>query len=208
MKIGDQITLGNYAGEPVVWQVIAEKEGRFLLLSTHVLEIRPMHPTDTSLEQKPGASYYETDWKTCELRQWLNGEFAASFTEEELAHIPAVSVSYVEIYKTLHSFFQGEEKVEDRFFPLSEEELKKYVPSEGDRVAVLSDHAKTQFTKAVPYRAWGSWWLRTSVRYGYGAHCKYVNNCVRSEKLLGTVISETAVWSAEVGVRPAMWYMP
>lgn len=206
MKINDQITLGNYAGEPIEWQVIAEAEGRVLLLSRKVLEIRPFHPVDESEKQNPAQGYYETDWKSCELRSWLNGEFAAAaFSQEELARIPSSSVTYNQIYKTLHSFFQGEKQTEDKIFLLSEVQLQKYLPNEADRAAILTDHAQAQL-KACPHRAWGSWWLCASVRYGYGAHCKYVNNCVRDGKFLGTTIGETAVWAGDVGVRPAMWY--
>lgn len=207
MNIGDQITFGNYCGEPIEWQVIAEKEGRFLLLSTHVLEIRPFHPVDESEKQNPAQGYYETDWESCELRQWLNGEFAAAFSGEELAHIPSTAVTYTQIYKTLYSFFRGEKQTEDRIFLLSEDQLKKHLPNEADRAAILTDHAKAQLNPC-PYRAWGSWWLCESVRYGYGAHCKYVNNSVWGEKILGTVIGEASVWSTDVGVRPALWYKP
>ena len=208
MKTGETIILGNYAGEPIQWQVIAEKDGAFLLLSRKVLEIRPLHPVDESEKQNPAEGYYETDWESCELRQWLNGEFAAAaFSGEELAHIPSTSVTFTRIYKTLYSFFRGESTAEDRIFLLSEDQMKKYLPSEADRAAILTDHAKAQL-KACPHRAWGSWWLCESVHYGYGAHCRYVNNCVWNEKFLGTTLGEAAVWSNDVGIRPALWYKP
>ena len=204
MKINDQIILGNYAGEPIEWQVIAEADGRFLLLSRKVLEIRPIHPVDESEKQNPAQGYYETDWESCELRSWLNGDFAAAaFSEEELSHITASAVPYNRCYMTLHSFLRGEGETEDRIFLLNEAQLKSHLPKEADRAAILTDHAKEQL-KACPHRAWGSWWLCESVRYG--AHCKYVNNCVRDGKFLGTTIGEAAVWAGDVGVRPAMWY--
>lgn len=208
MKINDQIILGNFAGEPIVWQVIAEADGAFLLLSRKVLEIRPFHPVDESGKQNPAQGYYETDWESCELRRWLNGKFAAAaFSEEDLSHITAATVPYNRFYMTLHSFFRGEGETEDRIFLLSEAQLKRHLPKEADRAAILTNHAQAQ-RKACPHRAWGSWWLCESVRYGYGAHCKYVNNCVRDGKFLGTTIGEAAVWAGDVGVRPAMWYKP
>ena len=208
MQTGETVILGNYAGEPIEWLAIAEKDGSFLLLSTHVLEIRPFHPVDESEGQDSAEGYYETDWESCELRQWLNGEFAAAaFSGEELARIPGTAVTYTRIYKTLYSFFRGEAQTEDKLFLLSAAQLKKYLPSEANRAAILTDHAMAQL-KACPHRAWGSWWLCESVHFGYGAHCRYVNNCVWNEKFLGTTLGETAVWSGDVGVRPAMWYKP
>lgn len=208
MRTGETVILGNYAGESIEWLAIAEKDGAFLLLSKKVLEIRPLHPVDESEKQNPAESYYETDWESCELRQWLNGEFAAAaFSEEELSRIIPTTVPYKRIYKTLYSFFRGEGETEDRIFLLSEDQLKTHLPNEADRAAILTDHAKAQL-KACPYRAWGSWWLCESVRYGYGAHCKYVNNSVWGEKFLGTVLSEASVWATDVGVRPALWYKP
>lgn len=210
MEIADQIILGNYAGQPVVWMVIGEKNGRFLLLSRDVLDYRPYHPVDTSREHI-GEDYYETNWGDCELRQWLNGEFArTAFTAEELTHIPVVTVDHPSIYRTLHSFFSGREQVEDRIFLLSEEEVNRYLTNKTDRLALLTDYAHSQAKDkdVCPLRNYGAYWLRNTVNSGYGAHARYIYNSVFRDKLLGGLVESATVWSTDVGVRPAMWYQP
>lgn len=210
MNIGERITLGNHGAEPIVWKAIAREDSRYLLLSERVLDYRPFHPVDIS--QSMGyKDYYETDWGNCELRSWLNGEFADSaFSAEELAHIPTVTVEYNTVYKTLHSFYRGTEKSEDRIFLLSEEECRKYLSDEDDRVARLTEYARTQAQDVCPQRNYGAWWLRTIIRDGYGGHSLYVYNFVRDGQLVSAILSPTGAeaWSRDVGVRPAMWYQP
>lgn len=208
MKLADQITLGTYAGQPIVWKAIGEKDGRFLLLSRDVLDYRPFHPVDTS-EGMGAKSYDETNWGDCELRQWLNGTFAqTAFTVEELAHIPVVTVAYPTIYKTLHSFFRGTGQVENQIFLLSEEEVKQYLTEENDRLALLTDYARSRAKDVCPLRNYGAYWLRTTERMGYGAHAQYIYNSVFRDKLLGASVGAAGVWSTDIGVRPAMWYQP
>lgn len=210
MNIGDQITLGIYAGDAVVWKAIAEENGRFLLLSEKVLDYRPFHPVDIS-EKLSGQEYYETNWGSCELRQWLNGAFFSNtFAAEEAAHIPAVSVTHPSYYMTLYSSFPGTGQTEDRIFLLSKEEVEQYLPKQSDRAALLTEYARGQARDVCALRNYGAWWLRTTVRNGYGAHCLYVYNSVHREKFLGAIISSmgAGVWSTDVGVRPAMWYQP
>lgn len=155
--------------------------------------------------------YYETNWGSCELRSWLNGEFAAAaFAEEELARIPVVTVSHPKYYKTLYSFFFGDATCEDRVFLLSKQEVERYLTDENDMAARLTDYALAQARESdvCALRNYGSWWLRTTVRQGYGAHCFYIYNSVHNGKPLGPMVSPMGaeVWSRDVGVRPAMWY--
>lgn len=213
MNIGDRITVGVWAGEPIVWKAIEQQKGRFLLLSEKVLEYRPFHPVDTS-EGMGAKSYYETNWGSCELRSWLNGEFCtAAFTGEELTRIPAVIVSHPEFYKTLYSFFSGDVTCEDRIFLLSKAEVERYLTDENDMAARLTDHALAQARESdvCPLRNHGAWWLRTTVREGYGASSLYVLNSVhtiRGQTFVSVRIGSSGakVWSRDVGVRPAMWY--
>jgi len=211
MQIGDTITLGSYAAEPVEWKAIAQKDGKFLLLSCRILDIRPLHPVDESEKMNHQESYYETGWRECELRNWLNGAFAESvFTPEEFAHIPPVTHSYVSVYKTLHSFFKGDEQTQDRVFLLSEEEFFRFLTDSRDRIGVPTQQLARRWTYTGPHpELFGQryqWWLRDSVRIGYGAHCKAVGN-TGADAAPGKDYGPS-VWSKDVGVRPAVWYIP
>ena len=88
-QVGDIIEIGTFeqdgntanGTEPIEWQVIAEKDGKKLLLSRYIL---------MSLENKmefPGDGV-KYSWKECGIRTYLNGEFYESaFDDEERAQI-------------------------------------------------------------------------------------------------------------------------
>lgn len=208
MKTGDLIKLGRYAGEEIVWKVIAEENGKFLLLSEKVLEYRPFHPLPVPKELY-GKDYMETNWGNCELRQWLNGEFlSCAFTEDERNHIPVSDVLYPTFYKTLHSRYPGESTCQDRIFLLTQGQARLYL-SEADQIARLTDHALAQAnTIAVnPLKMYGAWWLRTTIGQGFDGSCLYVYNSVFGEKLYAMISSMGADFTArDIGVRPAVWY--
>ncbi|MBE5872558.1 MAG: hypothetical protein E7294_15145 [Lachnospiraceae bacterium] len=70
---GDRVYLGNYeqdnvtdnGKEPVLWRVLSIDEEKMLLLSEYALDVRRYHEVNE-----------EVTWETCEVRKWLNGEFA------------------------------------------------------------------------------------------------------------------------------------
>ena len=88
------LTLGSFPqtaqGEelPILWRVLSAQEGRALLLSEYVLEARRIHgdykeyANQPTHKTKPG---FGGDFTQTEMSRYLNGDFAARFTEEERA---------------------------------------------------------------------------------------------------------------------------
>ena len=208
MNIGETMTLGRWAGEPIVWRVLKEEDGRVLLISRDILELRPFHPEDEPIGDGDfikGA--HRVDWHTCELRAWLNGAFLnGAFTEEEKARIPVLSRYYTTQYKTLHTFYPGEKESTEQVFLLSQAQAKKLLTRAEDRYAPMTAHAAAQLAerKTVPLRADGSWWTRDHYPGGFDTSISYACNWNGKDALLET--GWAAVMTADIGVRPAVWY--
>ena len=96
IKVGDIVTFGSYeqdgrlsnGSEPIEWDVLDEKDGRYLLISHYVLDVQQFDDgrTDTSLRADEDESSTFVTWETCSLRKWLNNEFyntAFSATEQQ-----------------------------------------------------------------------------------------------------------------------------
>lgn len=71
MQIGNIVEFGAFE-----WRVLDIKDGKALLLSEEMTELRAYH-------NKPG----DITWADSELRAYLNGAFFCSFTEDEKARI-------------------------------------------------------------------------------------------------------------------------
>lgn len=102
--------LGNGA-EPVNWDILAEKNGKMLLVSSYVLDCKPYNT-----ERK------EVTWETCSLRSWLNNDFInTAFTGAEQEIILTTSLDNIDntYYK-----IDGGNDTEDKIFCLSVEELE------------------------------------------------------------------------------------
>ncbi len=86
-QVGDIIEVGSFeqdgdeinGAEPIEWQVIADEDGKKLLLSRYIL----MPVGNIMYDEFPGDGVNFT-WKECGIRTYLNGEFYESaFTDEE-----------------------------------------------------------------------------------------------------------------------------
>ncbi len=73
------VEFGTFNGEPIKWQ-IAEKynDGTMLLVTKDCIGYMPFDEESN-------------DWESSELREWLNTDFTADFTEEEMSHIMTVT---------------------------------------------------------------------------------------------------------------------
>ena len=184
----DQIEFGTYvqsneadaAAEPIVWDVLDEKDDRILVLSHKCLEYRPFNDGKKSCR-----------WNNSLIRKWLNNEFLESaFDERERERI---------VLSTIKD--ENLEPSKDRIFLLSQEEFS--LVGQDNRKAMMTSLARTQYSEAIgesytePY---GFWWLRTPgacVEDGYDlAHvCANgsLNYFARSDS------------SHPNGIRPAMW---
>ena len=90
-QVGDIIEIGSFeqdgdetnGAEPIEWQVLAEEDGKKLLLSKYIL----MPLGNMMYDEFPGDGVNYT-WKECGIRTYLNGEFYESaFTDAERALI-------------------------------------------------------------------------------------------------------------------------
>ena len=86
-EVGDIVEIGSFeqdgdetnGAEPIEWQVIADEDGKKLLLSKYIL----MPIGNIMYDEFPGDGVNYT-WKECGIRSYLNGEFYESaFTDEE-----------------------------------------------------------------------------------------------------------------------------
>ena len=135
---------------------------KWLMLSRDILEIRQYHPEDAYEHLHDYSKDFQAvDWSSCELREWLNGEFfEKAFTAEEAEQIQREKVYYSTQYKTLHSRFSSERSVEDKVFVLSYGEMTYYLPDSKDRYAGITVHAKEQLTAPRALLKNGAWWVR------------------------------------------------
>ena len=86
-QVGDIIEIGNFeqdgdvanGAEPIEWMVIADEDGKKLLLSKYI----PMPLGNMMYDVFPGGGVNYT-WAECGIRTYLNGDFyEAAFTDEE-----------------------------------------------------------------------------------------------------------------------------
>ena len=195
-KAGDTVYFGSYeqdniesdGKEEIEWKVLDKKGNRLLLLSNYGLDSHPFHDTPAAVT-----------WETCELRQWLNKDFAEeAFTQEQLSRIVLTDV---EAHPNPDFEVNPGNDTRDKVFLLSVREAEHYLPSAQSRRCVPTAYslAKGSNTGTKTYNGvkTSSWILRTP---GYDlTFITYVQQggAVRH---LGTSLS------AKTGtIRPAIW---
>ena len=196
-NVGDTIKFGKYeqdnnlsnGKEDIEWNVLAKEGDRVFLVSKYALDCKANNITDVT-------------WKTCSLRQWLNGMFLNdSFSAEEQA---LIQDTYVSADANPKYNTNPGNATTDKIFLLSINEANKYFGSDEDRKCTPTEYAKangaytsSSYTKnGVPTpTCW--WWLRSPgraqilaafVHYGGSVDC------------IGT-----SVGLGSGCVRPAMW---
>ena len=185
---GDIIEFGLYPenkssdSRPLEWLVL-KKEGTRLLVITHCcIDKIPYHRELTPVE-----------WADCDLRWWFNVPFfQLSFTPEEQAMIPEVSLSggTNPKYRT-----PGGKETTDHIFALSLEEAEALFESDAARIGYTTLYAQSR-----GYYFGGQincWWLR-----GPGVSPEFAA-LVGNSGSLGTY--GYRVDENEYAVRPAMW---
>ena len=189
-SVGDRITFGHIAdpvksgvSHGIIWHILAISEGKALVLSEDLLTVQPFHFEEGNIE-----------WEYCSLRSKLNTTFYQTAFSPEEQEI---------IVRTLL-----DEKVADKVFLLSTEELEQYLSAEITSDDNGFDRKKARM--AVP-ASWSAetgddsvgnyWWLRSHVRYNrrFGSCIAHVNN--------SGYTGETPAY-CERWVRPAMWIKP
>ncbi len=183
------LDMNSYNGRELIhWLVLAQEEGRLLVVSSAGLAAGPYH------EAGGDVAGDDVTWESCSLRQWLNAEFMdAAFTEAERAMIPTVTVTADPNPK--YNTDPGND-TQDQLFLLSIPEVQAYFPTVAD--------ARCEPTLAARLGgAWINdsndcwWWLRTP---GYPA-----GNAAYVYSDDGVYRSGYGVDDAGGTVRPAMW---
>jgi hypothetical protein len=128
------MVFGSYEGKELEWLVLAEVEGKMLLITK-----------DCASRARYNEEYVGITWEECTLRQWLNDDFFnESFKDEEKTRIIESSVTHSDnaCYGT-----PGGNDTMDRVFLLSFEEVKQYL---------MNDEVQAKLN-GEPF--W--WWLRS-----------------------------------------------
>ena len=187
------VTFGSYEqdgdasnAEAIEWYVLAEQDGKKLLVSKYVLDAVAFSDVDEGVTWGDSSPRPTTDvqWADSSLRAWLNGEFLqTAFSDEERSAIvnttntdtksntPATAATWSD--PAVHVATESDDSV----FLLSANEARTYFNNSSARMAYPTQHAIDQgvYTGVtsgpdgqIDQDRSGSavWWLRTSGYYG------------------------------------------
>lgn len=167
-SVGNIVSFGTFEGQPIRWKVL-EANGKIrLLITENILTYREFNKERDN-----------TNWSTCTLRKWLNGEFLnKSFTLSERMSIFATrrDNNPNQIWSTPCG-----PRTMDKAFVFSHEEAEQYLPNPEDRIQ----------------SEW--WWTRTLGHTLLSAECVYTDGSLYD---MGLNIADP-----RIGVRPCIWVM-
>ena len=188
VQVGGKVQFGQYPqganGEvqPLMWRVLAVKNGRALLITDKLIDY-------VEYNEK----FAHVTWETCTLRKWMNSDFISkAFSSSQQAQIATVSNQNPNNpkYGT-----KGGKATQDRIFALSIDEAKKYFSSDADRKAYTTDYAHEKGYDEKDRSE--CWWLRSPGDNNYVAvYVRYDGGIYRDG---------SGVINFEVAVRPAFW---
>jgi len=190
-EIGEIIQFGGYD-----WRVLdVDAQGRALIITENVIGQRAYHNTWTSVT-----------WESSDIRRYLNGEFYNSFSELDRARIRETTV-----VNNNNPWFgtPGGNDTTDRIFLLSLEEVVRYFGDSGQ--LGNQNHNNNEWwgfrDQYSEYRiardASGNprwWWLCSPGIVDYYVAIVYSDGYVD--------VYGINMFSASVGVRPALWLNP
>ena len=172
--------------EDIQWIVLYVNKDRALLLSWYALDVQPYNQ-----------EWKDITWKECTLRKWLNNGFLeVAFNKDQREMISTATVINAdnEEYHT-----PGGKDTQDKIFLLSIDEVRKYLPSDKDRVCKPTDYALWR-EKGIVDKDFGAgcwWWLRSPG--GNRSRAAYVGPSGFLDDL-GNFVD-----GSSVAVRPAFW---
>jgi hypothetical protein len=174
VSVGDMIQIGGFD-----WLVLAVEDGKALVLSDKVMEVRPYH--------SPGG---DITWENCDLREFLNGSFYNStFNDQEKALIIETELVNAD---NPERGTAGGNNTRDKVFLLSLDEVNKYM---GDDAHINIRNAK--IAKNLATDSDSPWWLRSPGRGSHNAASVYYDGHV--------IVAGYNVDLGSAGVRPALW---
>ena len=196
LHVGDRIHYGRYPqgadGKelPIMWRVLAVERKKALIISELLIDTMPYHDINENVT-----------WEDSYLRRWLNSEFVFTAFGGRLPRRGIESYN-INPDNAKHGTIGGAPTY-DMVFALSIDEAQKYFRDNADRMAGLSEYAKT-------HGAWvsneyltengenaGLWWLRSPGYSGHAAARVLINGDIN--------IHGSSVTRDNVAVRPAMW---
>lgn len=181
--LGDVITLGMYAGQPIEWLVLSVEDDRALILSRYILDAMPYN-----------SELKDVTWSECSLRTYLNTEFYWNyFSDLDRQSIEQVTVENP--YNPVYGTAGGKDTV-DWVFCLSIDEAKKYFKNNVTRAASPAVYSRGKF-EMVKDAGGAYWWLRSPGYYGSRAANVHDTGYIAAGG--GDVDNEN------IGIRPAMW---
>jgi hypothetical protein len=171
------------------WRVLDVQGDRALLLTENIIEIREYH-----------SSFIDITWASCELRQYLNGDFLRKFSSQDQSRIWLANNCNSD-----NQWFgtKGGDSTTDKVFLLSIEEVVKYFGDSGQLHKRpkkdswwIDDKYNNERMAKYEDKAWW-WWLRSpGIRNG-GAASVY--------RVGGLYMGGNSVNRVGGGVRPALW---
>ena len=216
------ITFGRYeqdndtsnGAEPIEWQVLSVKDGKALIISRYVLDIKPYND-----EQ---AAVY---WESCSLRKWVNDQFFPEAFSEGEQNIILTTNNKNEDPQKLKTYNNTDDKV----FLLSVAEVEQYATYEREYLAeksVALMTTPTEYAKQIALAAGQkkvaelgrgnaedfagfseegniTFWLRDA-NYTYGAACYLNRYGYFGWDHEGQQVCEDSN-DEMFGFRPAMW---
>ncbi|MDP4090527.1 MAG: DUF6273 domain-containing protein [Bacillota bacterium] len=82
IKVGDYVSFGSYYSDPILWKCVDTSNGT-MLLSEYIICMKAYDAAESSQWGKEGGTYTKVvdgqeygskDWKTSNLREWLNSD--------------------------------------------------------------------------------------------------------------------------------------
>ena len=147
IDIGDRVVFGKYeqdgnrnnGAEPLEWDVIGKKDGKYMLITHYVIDYMQFDNgmADTGVNAGGNALDAVVTWEKCSLRQWLNSEFySETFTDEERGFITPVknyNADWLEFddnrmgASNITTGGYGGNVTDDKVFLLSAQEVQTYL---------------------------------------------------------------------------------
>ena len=185
LAVGDTYSYGHYEQdnnlenglESIEWQVLAVNKSKVLLISKYALDAIPYQEDGTNVS-----------WGSSSLRNWLNSSFIdTAFTEAEKEALRTT---------TMNPDAARDDRVYDKLFLLSAEEVMSYMLADEDRIANATPYALGDESASGEETAC-LWWLRGFIAEEDFAHIIGMD---------GYEITDMYPTNeGNVYIRPAMW---
>ena len=196
-KAGDTVSFGKYeqnnvigdGAENIEWLVLDVKDGKALLISRYVLDVKPYN-----------TELIRITWEKCTLRSWLNGEFFLSAFNENEQKLVSRTLVTAEANPDRDTYTGFDTK--DKVFMLSVNEVLTYFGDKTGDGCTVTAYTEAGGARVAP--GYGvnrsdscDWWLRTP---GHDSTAASVVNFHGECVTYGDDVNRTYV-----GVRPVVW---